>query len=230
MAEIAKLYGARILLVEDNVVNQQLFKALMDVNNIDVEIAANGKEALIKLEQEPFDGVLMDCQMPVMDGYEATRQLRMNKAFKDLPIIAITANAMAHDRQKVLDVGMNDYVTKPIDFDEVLSTMAKWIIPAVTQHPEAENKQTGGSTVRSGLPRVSEALQIDQPRLNTCLQHLDNLLQNFDTEAIDVTIELTALLGDIEEIDLLASLTQSVNDFDFEKAHEQLKLLKGSLS
>ncbi len=81
----------------------------------------------IFLAHNKFDGVLMDCQMPVMDGYEATRKIRGQEKYKDLPIIAMTASAMVGDREKALDVGMNDYIAKPIDPDEMYKTMAKWI-------------------------------------------------------------------------------------------------------
>ena len=229
MEKLTKLYGARILLVEDNVINQQLVEALMDLNGINVEVASNGKEALLRLEQEPFDGVLMDCQMPVMDGYETTRQLRKIEAFKDLPIIAITANAMPGDRQKVLDAGMNDYLTKPIDFDQVLSVMEQWIITKEIQ-PGSENVQTVVSTAVSEKPQKIKTVDINQRQLNLCLQRLEQFLLNFDTEALDAAVELADLLDSNEQIEILDRLIQAVNDYNYEKASDSLDLLKGSLS
>ena len=79
------------------------------------------------LEKKRFDGVLMDCMMPVMDGYEATQKIRAQNTLKNLPIIAMTANAMKKDVEKVLSVGMNDHIAKPINPDTMLITMAKWI-------------------------------------------------------------------------------------------------------
>lgn len=125
-----KLSGARVLLVEDNEMNQELAMELLLRNGIDAQLAINGKEALRILEEETFDGVLMDCQMPVMDGYEATRQLRKNQRFKDLPVIAMTANVMAGDREKVLEAGMNDHIGKPIKVVEMLKIMSNWITPS----------------------------------------------------------------------------------------------------
>lgn len=129
-AAIAKLRGARILLVEDNEINQELALALLTTNGITTEVANDGQEALDLLAKQDFDGVLMDCQMPVMDGYEATRKLRVQERFKELPVLAMTANAMAGDREKVLDAGMNDHIAKPINVQKMFSIMARWITPS----------------------------------------------------------------------------------------------------
>ncbi|MCU7854830.1 MAG: response regulator, partial [Candidatus Thiodiazotropha sp. (ex Lucinoma borealis)] len=94
---------------------------------IEVETANNGKEALNLLEDHQFDGILMDCQMPVMDGYEATRIIRQQDKYSILPVIAMTANTMQGDKEKVLAVGMNDYIAKPVDPDIMFITIAKWI-------------------------------------------------------------------------------------------------------
>ncbi len=129
-ARQAGLAGARILLVEDNPINQELARDLLNRAGIVVNIAGDGREALAILERERFDAVLMDCQMPVMDGYEATRALRQRPELKDLPVIAMTANAMAGDREKVLQAGMNDHVAKPIRVDDLFATLARWVHPA----------------------------------------------------------------------------------------------------
>lgn len=123
------LRGAHVLLVEDNEVNQELATELLEAQGIQVTIANHGKEALEKLAQSSFDGVLMDCQMPVMDGYTATRLIRQQARFAALPIIAMTANAMAGDRDLVIAAGMNDHIPKPINVHEMFETMARWISP-----------------------------------------------------------------------------------------------------
>ncbi|WP_143557578.1 ATP-binding protein [Solemya velum gill symbiont] len=123
-----QLKGVRLLLlVEDNEVNQELATMILTMNGIDVEVADNGQEALDMLRKESFDGILMDCQMPVMDGYDATRRIREQERFRDLPIIALTANAMKGDRERALASGMNGFITKPINQDALFSTMARWI-------------------------------------------------------------------------------------------------------
>ena len=125
----ARLHGAKILLVDDNDLNQEYLCELLEMKGITVETAFNGQEALNLLAKQDFDGVLMDCQMPIMDGYEATRQIRKQDKFKDMPVIAMTANAMKRDREKVLAVGMNDHIPKPFKIDAMFATLDKWIKP-----------------------------------------------------------------------------------------------------
>ncbi|MGM9489297.1 response regulator [Ideonella sp. YS5] len=125
----ARLKGARVLLVEDNEVNCEVAQELLGQAGIVVTIARDGREALQTLERESFDGVLMDCQMPSMDGFEATRRVRENPAWKDLPVIAMTANAMVGDREKALAAGMNDHIAKPIDVNHMFATLARWVRP-----------------------------------------------------------------------------------------------------
>ena len=126
---IAKLRGAHILLVEDNELNQELAMELLQRNGLTVTLANNGVEALDKLNTAMFDAVLMDVQMPVMDGYEATRNIRKQLEHKDLVVIAMTANVMTGDKEKGLAAGMNDHISKPINVNEMFNTMAKWITP-----------------------------------------------------------------------------------------------------
>jgi signal transduction histidine kinase/CheY-like chemotaxis protein len=125
---MARLKGARLLLVEDNEMNQELATELLTQVGIEVVVAGNGQEAIDLLVRDGrFDGVLMDCQMPVMDGYTATREIRKRPEYRDLPVIAMTANAMAGDREKVLEAGMWDHIAKPLDVAEMFATIAKWV-------------------------------------------------------------------------------------------------------
>ena len=132
-----QLCGAELLLVEDNLVNQELAQEMLSSVGIRVTIANHGEEALQWLEQRDFDGVLMDCQMPVMDGYEATRRIRQQPRFADLPVIAMTANALAGDREKVLAVGMNDHIPKPSTLKDMLRVLARWIKPVASSSSSA---------------------------------------------------------------------------------------------
>ena len=125
-----RLSGAQILLVEDNAINQEVAVEFLRGAGIDVTVAGDGRQALDLLSRQHFDGVLMDCQMPVMDGYAATRALRQRPQLTNLPVIAMTANAMAGDREKVLAAGMNDHISKPIDADELFASLAQWVRPA----------------------------------------------------------------------------------------------------
>jgi len=123
-----RLAGARILLVEDHPLNQQLATELLRRAGMDVVIAGDGRQALERLaDSGPFDGVLMDCQMPVMDGYTATRELRRQVQWQRLPVIAMTASALADDRDRALASGMNAHITKPINVESMLRTMADWV-------------------------------------------------------------------------------------------------------
>ena len=119
--------GARILLVEDNEVNQMVAKKIMEKAGASVKIAANGVEAVEMVDQEDFDLVLMDIQMPEMDGLEAARQIRNKPKHTYLPILAMTAHAMASDRELSLQAGMNDHITKPINVPELFSALTKWL-------------------------------------------------------------------------------------------------------
>ncbi|MCP3674725.1 MAG: tetratricopeptide repeat protein [Gammaproteobacteria bacterium] len=126
------LRNAKILLVEDNQMNREMLDEILTMSGIKVVTANNGQEALDVLSKEHIDGIIMDCQMPVMNGYEATRRIREQEDFKALPIIALTGNAMESERQKVIAIGMNDIITKPIQFDTLFATLAKWISPDQT--------------------------------------------------------------------------------------------------
>jgi len=122
--------GARILLVENDEINQQVAEGLLEGKGLDVTIADNGRSAIERVyENDRFDAVLMDIQMPEMDGYEATRRLREDDSLKTLPIIAMTAYVMAEDKKRCLDAGMNDHVTKPIDPRSLFESLIKWIPP-----------------------------------------------------------------------------------------------------
>ncbi len=130
----------KILLAEDNPINQVYARRVLDSLGAEVTVANNGEEALIRVQELEFDLVLMDCQMPVMDGYEATRLIRkLGGGFTSLPIIALTAFAMAEDRDICLATGMNDYVTKPVDRKILVKTIGKWVQKtSVCQHGTEE--------------------------------------------------------------------------------------------
>ena len=130
--------GYHVLLVEDNLVNQAMAEQVLTNIGFTVSIAENGKVALKKITEEPFDLVLMDCQMPEMDGFEATREIRklqQEKTVNDMPVIALTANVMKGDKEKCLSAGMNDYIGKPVKKITLQETIAKWLLP-VSDQPE----------------------------------------------------------------------------------------------
>ena len=162
--------GARILLAEDNEINQQVAQELLEQACFVVEIAHNGKEAIEMAENNSYDVILMDIQMPVMNGFEATKQIRNLKAgIRNVPIIAMTAHAMSGDRANSLESGMNDHVTKPINPDELFGALLKWIKPGKREIPVQLVEKIGaeigaaaklhlpdlpGLDIKSGLSRV----------------------------------------------------------------------------
>ena len=130
--------GLRVLLVEDNEINRELANQLLCDVGIVVSTAQNGREAVEKVTTESFDGVLMDIQMPEMDGYQAVRAIRAQSELAALPIIAMTANAMLVDRAKALDAGMNDHLPKPIDPGELYAAIKRWFKPhALVSSPQS---------------------------------------------------------------------------------------------
>jgi CheY-like chemotaxis protein len=160
MEHLSKLKGARILLVEDNAINREVAVDLLTMEGIIVEVALDGREALDKLAAERFDGVLMDCQMPVMDGFAATQALREIPELRGLPVIAMTANAMVGDRERALAAGMNDHIAKPIDIDEMFATLARWISPQ-PQAQQIKSAAPAGLDLHS-LPGVDAAAALER--------------------------------------------------------------------
>ena len=126
-SKLDSVRGARLLLVEDNEINQEIATELLMQEGFVIEVASNGQVAVKMVNEGNYDGVLMDCQMPIMDGYEATKAIRKEKRFASLPIIAMTANAMRGDREKCIEAGMNDHVSKPINTKDLFSALVKWI-------------------------------------------------------------------------------------------------------
>ncbi|MBC7917116.1 MAG: response regulator [Rhodoferax sp.] len=178
----AHLRGARVLLVEDNEVNQELASEILRESGVQVTVAGDGVQALEQLAKQPFDAVLMDWQMPVMDGFEATRRIRSDPGFALLPILAMTANAMAGDREKCLAAGMNDHIAKPIEVDALLGTLARWVSQGRASAPEVASAAPSPSAKEAppDLPGVDTATALRRLRGNLSLYR--NLLERFATE------------------------------------------------
>ncbi len=144
----------RILIAEDNIVNQMVAQAILKKLGFRADVVANGKEALTSLLGIPYDLVLMDCQMPEMNGFEATARIRDPRtgiANRKIPIIALTASAMKDDREKCLAAGMNDYVVKPVDLAILAATLEKWL----PQEAVISSDELGHTLRELGVPRVA---------------------------------------------------------------------------
>jgi two-component system sensor histidine kinase/response regulator len=212
--------GANVLLVEDNEINQQVAKEILEGAGLNVALAADGQEGVNAVKESNYDVVLMDVQMPVMDGYTATREIRKDKQFKDLPIIAMTAHAMAGDEDKSLKAGMNGHVTKPIDPDQLFSTLQKWVKPVAAQ-----------AAVQK--PPVHEA----SPEPDQTVPHEDELpetLPGFDLEAGLKRLQGNRRLYRKLLVDFGANYTETAAEIrktldanDFDQAHSLVHNIKG---
>jgi two-component system, sensor histidine kinase and response regulator len=156
--------GARVLLVDDNDINQQVGREILEGAGLVVDLADNGVEAVDAVHARHAEGgyeaVLMDLQMPEMDGYQATEALRRDPRFKDLPIIAMTAHALVEERQKCHDAGMNDHVAKPIDPETLFATLLKWIEPrerAPEDLPPSIDDEPADEDIPDALPGIDVA-------------------------------------------------------------------------
>ncbi len=190
------LRGTRVLLVEDNQVNQEVAVEILSQAGVDVTVANDGRQGVAAVTgaadgttgSAPFDAVLMDVQMPVMDGYEATRAIRRDPRLAELPIIAMTANAMAGDREQCLAAGMNDHVAKPIDVAELLSTLGRWTRSATAGRPVSTPPATTGGAPELPGVEVSAALR----RLGGSVAVYQRLLQQFADQQADAPAAIRA--------------------------------------
>ena len=158
---LERIRGARVLLVEDNEINQQVAEALLADVGLEVVVANNGAEGLKRLAAEQFDLVLMDIHMPVMDGYKATRCIRERPEYADLPVVAMTAHALQEERERCVAAGMNSHIAKPIEIGVLHAELARWIAPR-GEGPTARSRiQDGGGTPGSADDLPAELPGID---------------------------------------------------------------------
>jgi PAS domain S-box-containing protein len=159
--DIDRMRGARILLVEDNEINQEVAIGQLEDAEAFVDLAENGEVALEMVRDNDYDAVLMDMQMPVMDGIEATRVIRANPRYRSLPIIAMTANAMASDRVLCLEAGMNDHIAKPIDPDQLFGVLLRWI-----RRPDGDGRVARGGSAAHAADSHTGAADLVIPGIN----------------------------------------------------------------
>jgi PAS domain S-box-containing protein len=204
----ASLVGRKVLLVEDNEINRELATELLADLGIEVLIAVNGQEGADRVAAEPFDLVLMDIQMPVMDGLTATRLIRADSRFSKLPILAMTAHAMSGDRERSLYSGMNEHITKPIDPIRLMTTLVRWM-------PEKPDRQPEPKAVPLGLPFVEEIIPEQLPpfdipkalmRTNGKPKLLRKILLGFRDQFASAPSDLKELIarGSLEDAERLA--------------------------
>jgi PAS domain S-box-containing protein len=231
-----QIQGARILLVEDNEINQQVAREILEGAGLHVTLADNGQQALEAVKKTEYDAVLMDVQMPVMDGYEATRKIRewegrignaecgkdsdINSALRiphsksiGLPVIAMTAHAMTGDEEKSLEAGMNGHVTKPIDPDQLFAALSKWI------HPDKKRSQ---ARIPETQPAVAEESELPEKLaefdLPQGLQRLQGNRRLYRKLLLDFGDKCT---------DTAAEIRRALEAGDYHQAHSLVHNLNG---
>ncbi|GAB2686975.1 ATP-binding protein [Aliiglaciecola aliphaticivorans] len=217
----SKLTGARVLVVDDNEINVEVAVGILKPTTVETVRAANGQEAIQKLQASVINGkaihcVLMDCQMPVLNGYEATTQIRNGEAgeeYRHIPIIAMTANAMLGERQKCLDAGMNDYVTKPISAEKLISKLTSWVLSVFK--PDVKVIDEGEENRLSTEHPASTCEVWDKDGALTRLMHNQTLLNKI------CRIFLESSAGKIQ------TLRESVANRDAEQTSQLSHSLKG---
>ncbi|MBS4068559.1 MAG: PAS domain S-box protein [Sulfurimonas sp.] len=245
--EVAKsLRGAKILLVEDNEENQQIVKELLDRVGVEVSVANNGEEALKKVDDTLFDVILMDCQMPIMDGYKATRVLRQDKHMMTMPIIAMTANVMQSDKDECAKAGMSDFVAKPIDVKLFYATLVKWIKPKkdnqFSEEDAADNKEMKlykldiyGVDIDKALKRVADDENILYGMLkrfaNSQKETMPMIIKSLQQKRVpDMKREVHTLKGLCENIEVTAiykelqNIENMLNEDDVDYGSIELKI------
>jgi len=219
--DLTDIQGAQVLLVEDNEINQQVAQEILQGGGLNVTVANDGQEAVNAVKDFSYDAVLMDIQMPVMDGYTASREIRnLESETQNIPIIAMTAHAMAGDEAKSMEAGMNDHITKPIDPDQLFATLQKWIKPV------AERAAVQMPTVLDAPPEPDQAVPEEDEFPET--------LPGFDLAA-----GLSRLMGNKRLylkllVDFGTKYTETASEIrealatnDFDQAHSLVHNLKG---
>jgi two-component system sensor histidine kinase/response regulator len=222
LENLKTIKGASILVAEDNEFNQQIATELLTDAGFKVDIAENGQKSIEMLDKHPYDIVLMDMQMPVMDGVAATLEIRKDERFKDLPILAMTANVMDTDIEKCRDAGMWDHIGKPIDPDELFAKLLKWVKPrqideteetiaTPAKEPEAEKEKTKPAKPDDlpEIPGLDTALGLKRV-LGKKTFYLDMLRKYIDNQG-----------------EAPAQIRQSLDSKDYETAERQAHTAKG---
>jgi two-component system sensor histidine kinase/response regulator len=181
--ELGQIRGARVLLVEDNELNREVALGLLEDAHLAIETAENGQVAVRMVAEHEYDLVLMDMQMPVMDGLAATRAIRLKPQFRSLPIIAMTANVMESDREKCTEAGMNDHLAKPIDPEALFAALLRWIKPRAELAAKAP-PDTAATTARSpgpGGPPEIATLEIEGVDTQSALRRTGGNPKRYET-------------------------------------------------
>jgi len=212
--ELAGITGASILLVEDNVLNQEVALGLLGDAGFTIDVASNGQESLDKLAKHKYDLVLMDVQMPVMDGLTATKEIRKSRKFAKLPIVAMTANAMKQDYDMCIAAGMNDHVAKPIDPDDLFRKLLKWIKPKSAKNKTMSNAKAVTHPDEIALPLIDGLnVELGLKRVLGNRARYVNMLRSYVTNQQNIADEIRAALDakDFVTAERLAHTAKGLN-------------------
>jgi two-component system, sensor histidine kinase and response regulator len=218
---VVKRKKARILLVEDNAINQQVASRILHKLGYHADIAANGLEALQAIKKITYDLIFMDCQMPEMDGYTATEEIRKiekSNNTKHIPILAMTAHALKGDREKCLQVGMDDYITKPIDVKTISAALEQWLPPEPdsSEAPAPAAPVTAPANKSVMTAAKSTEKMVDMERIVDIFGDDHPAIKDFMKSFVEATDEL------------LVSINKVVQEQDLPGAKDQFHRLKGS--
>ncbi|MBF0379601.1 MAG: response regulator [Magnetococcales bacterium] len=204
-----KIKDARILVVDDNAINQQVAQELLELVGLNVDLANNGAQAIDKLQSNTYDTILMDIQMPVMGGLEATRYIRSELGFVKLPIIAMTAYAMPDEKIKCIEAGMNDHIAKPIRPERLYATLTKWVGPVKV--PDLDSHNNTDDITLPDFPELN--IQTGLMRMAGNRAGYRRLLIRFRKEHGKTanTIQNSIANGDLQEAKRLAHLIKGVS-------------------
>ncbi|TCV83621.1 MULTISPECIES: PAS domain S-box protein [Methylomonas] len=220
---ISTIRGAEILLVEDSPTNQLVAQKFLEKMQLNVTLAVNGLEAVHWVSKKAFDAVLMDVQMPIMDGYEATRQIRALPEGQQLPIIAISASVMADAKQACLEAGMNDHVPKPFNIELLTKSLLKWIKPRAHQPTPLLDTNSEATIVQPKL------VKIDQVALQPLLLELERFLSENMLDAKKVAGRIDTLLGNTSLATAFFAVSDLVRKMRFKDALSALDAFKRQL-
>ncbi|MGB8325382.1 MAG: response regulator, partial [Candidatus Acidiferrum sp.] len=201
--DLSPVYGARVLLVEDNELNREVAIGLLEDAHLSIDQAENGAMAVQQLAKQDYDLVLMDMQMPVMDGITATKAIRSNPRFASLPIVAMTANAMERDREQCLAAGMNAHLAKPIDPPKLFEALLRWIPPRAVAASAGASPLPTPAFVSSPIP-VAASSELFIPGIDTATalkrtggnrKRYESLLQRFADSQAHAVIDIRSALA-----------------------------------
>jgi len=216
--QVRRIEGKKVLLVEDNEINRELAEELLLGGHAVVSSATTGQEAIEAISRQDFDIVLMDCQLPVMNGYDATRYIRQQLGEVHLPIIALTANTMAGDREAALSAGMNDHIGKPINVDELFSVLDKWLTVSAKLRPDHADKslKTQNASQQTTTLQLGKLESLDVQKGLSIANHNHALFHKLLLKFVDIYSDINY------------RLTQLIDTHSLDELSRQLHSLRGA--